>query len=104
MSTKLWKPPAPPWSVDRHTPAVALAPTRPMLPRPTSRRLLLNGSMIRSVTDASAVPAPSVPPPASVICVGTSTLAQVAPPSVDLYTPGPALPPDATATYTVLAV
>src|SRR5438552_13700915 len=45
---------------------VPLEATRPMLPTPISRRLLLNGSMIRSVTEASG-PA-TVPPAARNIC------------------------------------
>src|SRR5207302_5152877 len=87
----------PPWLVESHRPAVALAGvTRPMLPRPISRRLLLNGSMTRSVTEASGVLAARAAPPTWNIWVGTRTLTQVRPPSVVLYTPGPEIPPLAT--------
>src|SRR5260370_36510143 len=68
----------PPLLALTQTPALTLVVTRPMLPRPTSRRLLLNGSMTRSVTEARRGGTVSSVGPlgGSNICVGTRMLAQ----------------------------
>ncbi len=69
------------WEV--HTPAVALAPTRPMLPMPIVRRLLSCELSERSVTEASVVPA-GKPRAARFMLLVVRTFTQVCPPSVVL--------------------
>src|SRR5262249_1026571 len=86
--------------VVRPRPAADRARHRPVVPKPTTRRSLLNGSIIRSVTDARAVPPPTVPPAARNMVAGLRTLTQVRPPSSVLYTAPVVLAPlAATATY-----
>src|SRR5262249_34127768 len=70
---------------ERHKPAVSLALTIPMLPRPIQTFSSSNDnlSITTSVTEASAVPAARAVPLSRNILVGSVTLVQVAPPSVE---------------------